>query len=125
MPDYQGLAITAKRLIEASGVSAIVRRHAGSTHDPVTGASTGGDWDDQMVQAVFLPPTGPAEQYVGINLDADIVQDVIIAGYGLEWEPAPLDQISYRGSWWVLHALTCLSPNGAVPMLFRGWAVVS
>lgn len=125
MPDYPGLAATAKRLIEASGVSAVTRRRTGSTHDPVTGASTSGEWEEQMAQVVFLPPTGPAEQYVGINLDADIVQDVIIAGYGLAWEPAPLDQVSYRGRWWVLHAVTILSPDGAVPLLLRGWAVAS
>lgn len=123
MPDYAALTITAHRLIHAAGGAFVLRRYGGSSHDPVTGDVSGGDWDEQVVEAVFLPPAGPADQYDGLPLDMYRVRDVIIAGHDAEFEPAPLDQIHYHGDWWVLRGVSALSPAGDITLLWRGWAV--
>lgn len=55
--DYSGMAATASRLIARFGVSCTVRDITGETHNPVTGAVTGGANADTTVNAVLTEIT--------------------------------------------------------------------
>lgn len=123
MPDYAALSATALRLLQSFGGTFPMRHRAGDTHDPVTGSLAGGDWAEQPAWAVFTPPSGPADQYAGVTLAPELIRDVVIAGAGLDWPPAPLDQIYYHGDWWTLRGVTELAPDGATTLIWRGWAV--